>query len=309
MKKILLTGGSGMVGRNILEHQDAVKYDIIAPASAELNLMDYEAVKVFIAQENPNLIIHAAGKVGGIQANMDDLYGYLVENLMMGINLVRAAKENKIKNFLNLSSSCVYPKDAKNPLQEECFFTGSLEPTNEGYAIAKNTVMRACEYISRDNEKYNYKTIVPCNLYGRYDKFDPKNSHMIPAVIRKIAEAKESEASEVEIWGTGEVRREFLYAGDLADAIYYSIDNFEKMPIVMNVSPGKDYSINEFYQKIAKVIEYKGGFTHNVGKPEGIKQKLTDNGKLKNFGWQPKLTLGEGIDLTYKFFINEWTGK
>lgn len=307
--KIYVSGGRGMVGSNVREHKSAEKHTLLTPNSSEVDLMDYNAVKEFLEKEKPDFIIHTAGLVGGIQANMNDLYGFLMSNITMGLNIIRAAKEVGIKNIINLSSSCVYPVEAPNPLKEEMFLTGAMEPTNEGYAIAKNVVMKACQYLNKEHPEFTCKTIVPVNLYGRYDKYGEHNSHMIPAVIKKIAKAVEDGDNEVEIWGTGKVRREFLYAGDLADFIWYCVNDFDNMPEVVNCSPGEDFSIDEFYEMISEVLGYKGGFTHNTEHPDGIAKKLTDNTKMLGFGWEPKTSFEDGIKQAYDFYKNEWRKK
>ena len=300
--KILLTGGSGMVGKNILEYSKKEEYTFLAPSSKELNLLDYNSVDTFIKENNPEFIIHAAGKVGGIQANIAAPVNFLVDNMDMGRNIIMAAKNNSIKNLLNLSSSCMYPRNAENPLSEDLILKGELEPTNEGYAIAKAMTTRLCEYIMKEDLDKNYKTVIPCNLYGKYDKFDPKNSHMIPAVIRKIHEAKELGSAEIDIWGDGLARREFMYAADLANFIFYAIPNFKEMPQNINVGLGKDYSINEYYKSIANIIGFKGSFVHDLTKPIGMKQKLIDDTRLKTFGWSSKTSLQEGLTKTFEFY-------
>ena len=300
--KILLTGGSGMVGKNILEYSKKEEYTFLAPSSKELNLLDYNSVDTFIKENNPEFIIHAAGKVGGIQANIAAPVNFLVDNMDMGRNIIMAAKNNSIKNFLNLSSSCMYPRNAENPLSEDLILKGELEPTNEGYAIAKAMTTRLCEYIMKEDLDKNYKTVIPCNLYGKYDKFDPKNSHMIPAVIRKIHEAKELGSAEIDVWGDGLARREFMYAADLANFIFYAIPNFKEMPQNINVGLGKDYSINEYYKSIANIIGFKGSFVHDLTKPIGMKQKLIDDTRLKTFGWSSKTSLQEGLTKTFEFY-------
>jgi len=251
------------------------------------------------------MVIHAAGIVGGIQANIAEPVRFLVDNMYMGFNILTASKECRIKRFMNLSSSCMYPRDAKNPLSEELILKGELEPTNEGYAIAKVASTRLCEYINREDESYLYKTVIPCNLYGKYDKFDPEHSHMIPAVIRKINNAKEKDLESIDIWGDGLARREFMYAADFADFVYYAIDHFETMPQNINVGLGHDYTINEYYQKIANAVGYQGSFTHDLSRPTGMQQKLIDDTKLKAFGWQYQTTLGQGIKKTYDYFLSE----
>jgi nucleoside-diphosphate-sugar epimerase len=300
--RILLTGGSGMVGKNILEYSKKEGYTFLAPSSKELNLLDYNSVDTFIKENKPEFIIHVAGKVGGIQANIAAPVNFLVDNMDMGRNIIMAAKNNSIKNLLNLSSSCMYPRNAENPLSEDLILKGELEPTNEGYAIAKAMTTRLCEYIMKEDLDKNYKTVIPCNLYGKYDKFDPKNSHMIPAVIRKIHEAKELGNTEIDIWGDGLARREFMYAADLANFIFYAIPNFKEMPQNINVGLGKDYSINEYYKSIANIIGFKGSFVHDLTKPIGMKQKLIDDTRLKAFGWSSKTSLQEGLTKTFEFY-------
>ena len=303
-EKIFLTGGTGMVGSNIREHSESHKYTIFAPSSKEVDLTNYEQVNSYIAEVQPDIIIHSAGLVGGIQANIKNPVGFLVKNLQMGLNVILAAQQNNVKKLLNLASSCMYPRDMEIGLTEDMILKGELEPTNEGYALAKVVATRLCEYMNREDEKWQYKTAIPCNLYGKYDKFDPKHSHMVPAVIRKIYEAKENNIDEVEIWGDGLSRREFMYAGDLADFVYYALAHFDKMPQNLNVGLGADYTINEYYQVIAKVIGYEGTFTHDLSKPMGMKKKMIDNTQLTAFGWQPKTSLEEGIKQTLEYFKN-----
>lgn len=302
--KILLTGGSGMVGHNLLDYaqQHFPQYQILAPSSTKLNLLDINKVRNFIYQEKPDLIIHAAGKVGGIQANITNPVYFLADNVQMGHNIIMASFEAGVKQFLNLGSSCMYPKNAKNPLNEQDILTASLEPTNEGYALAKIVSTRLCEYISNQYPEFYYKTLVPCNLYGKYDAFDGIRSHMIPAAIRKIHLAKEHQLEQVEIWGDGTVRREFMYAEDLARAVFFSIKNLHLLPNVVNVGLGLDYTVNEYYQAISDIIDYKGSFSHDLSKPVGMKQKLVDVQILSDLGWKPQFSLIEGLTRTYEYF-------
>ena len=303
--KILLTGSKGMVGRNIVEYPIVTNHEFLLPTSRELNLLDTLSVQDYINTNKPDMVIHAAGVVGGIQANMAQPVRFLVDNMYMGLNILTASKECGVKSFMNLSSSCMYPRDAKNPLSEELILKGELEPTNEGYAIAKVASTRLCEYINREDESFLYKTVIPCNLYGKYDKFDPEHSHMIPAVIRKIDDAKNENRDSIDIWGDGLAKREFMYAADFADFVYYAIGHFETMPQNINVGLGHDYTINEYYQKIARAVDYQGEFTHDLSRPTGMQQKLVDDTKLKAFGWQPQTTLEQGIQKTYDYFSNE----
>ncbi len=300
--KIFLTGGNGMVGKNILNYSEAKNFTFIHPSSKELNLQDYNAVDEFIKINKPDFIIHAAGLVGGIHANIANPVNFLMVNLDIGRNIILAAKNNNVKHFMNLASSCMYPRNAKNPLAEELILQGELEPTNEGYAIAKIVSTRLCEYISKEDSSFIYKTIIPCNLYGKYDKFSPEHSHMVPAVINKIQDAIINNKSEIDIWGDGLSRREFMYAEDLANFVFYAIANFEKMPQNLNVGLGYDYTINEYYSVIAKVLGYKGKFVHDLTKPVGMRQKLIDDTKLKQFGWKHSTSLEEGIEKTVDYF-------
>ena len=198
----------------------------------------------------------------------------------------------------------MYPRLAQNPLKEEQILTGELEPTNEGYAVAKVAVAKLAEYLSAQYG-VEYKTLIPCNLYGYWDKFDVNKSHMIPAVIRKIDEAVKSNQSIVDIWGDGLARREFMFAEDLADFILFSLERFNKLPNTMNVGLGYDYSINDYYEAVAEVIGYTGTFEHDLTKPAGMKQKLVDVTQQTNLGWTPKTDLTQGIRRTYQFYLNE----
>ena len=306
MKKIiLLTGGSGMVGSNIINHNFSQNYKILSPTSSNLNLLNYKDIEDYIAFNKPELIIHTAGIVGGIKANINYPVKFLVNNMQMGLNILMASKTQKIKKFINLSSSCMYPRNAKNPLSEDLLLKGELEPTNEGYALAKVTSTRLCEYITKEDSSFLYKTVIPCNLYGKYDDFNYESSHMIPGVIRKIYDAKNKNLEFVNIWGDGLARREFMYAADIADFIYYAVENFVKMPQNINVGLGLDYSIIEYYKIIADVIGYKGKFNHDMSKPTGMKKKLIDIKRLNKFGWSHRTSLELGIKKTYDYFLNE----
>ena len=303
--KVLLTGGSGMVGRNILEHSAIDEFDILAPRSAELDLRNFDAVKTYLDKYRPNFVIHAAGKVGGIQANMREPVGFLLENLDMGRNIVWASRQAGIKKFINLGSSCMYPRGHEEPLKEEMILKGELEPTNEGYALAKVLTAKLCEYVVREDATYQYKTLIPCNLYGRHDKFEPKHSHLLPAIIHKVHQAKKNNEKTVEIWGDGTARREFMYSGDLADAVIRAISEFDSLPYYMNIGLGHDCTINEYYQAVAEVIGYEGGFTHDLGKPVGMTRKLVNVAHQTSWGWTAKHNLTTGNKKTYEFYLKE----
>ena len=306
IKKVYITGSEGMVGSNIVDMAPQ-SYQLVTPKQADINLLNFLEVANFISKEKPDFIIHCAGIVGGIQSNIANPVKYLVENTDLAKNLMLAAKTNSITKMINLGSSCIYPRDALNPLKEEYILKGELEPTNEGYALAKIYAQRLAEYIHREDPRFTYKTIIPCNIYGKWDKFDPKHSHMVPAAIKKIHNAKVKNLSTVEIWGDGEARREFMFASDLAGFIWHAIANFDNMPALLNVGIGHDYTINEYYKTIAKVVGYKGTFTHDLSKPVGMKQKLVDIKRLIEFGWEHKSTLEQGINKTYEFFQNNYS--
>jgi GDP-L-fucose synthase len=301
--RIFLTGGHGMVGRNFLEHPAAKNFEILAPSSAELDLRDYSAVYAALEYFQPNIVIHAAGKVGGIQANICEPVSFLLDNLDMGRNIVWASRNLAIKHLLNLGSSCMYPRNAPNPLREESVLQGELEPTNEGYALAKVTVARLCEYIGREQPGFKYKTLIPCNIYGRHDKFDARYSHMVPAIIHKLHQAKVAGTSLVDIWGDGYARREFMYAGDLADCMWRVVLKFDSVPDTMNVGLGHDFSVNEYYEIAARAIGYTGGFEHDLNKPVGMIRKLLRVERAISWGWQAPTSLEQGLAKTYEYYL------
>lgn len=297
--KILLTGGSGLVGSNVkLYHANKnITHEILSPTRTELNLLDRESIRNYLESNlGIELVIHAAGFVGGVHKNKANPTGFMYENMTMGMNLLMESYRYGIKNFINLGSSCMYPKNAELPINEDSILTGALEPTNEGYAIAKSVVTKMCEYLG-----YNYKTIIPCNLYGKYDKFRPEDSHMLASAIRKLHLAKES-GEKVTIWGDGTARREFMYAEDVADFIWYCVDRMDSMPRKVNLGLGKDYSIQELYDTAANIIGYTNGFEYDTSKPVGVKKKQVSIDRLKYFGWEHKTTLEEGIKQTYEFY-------
>lgn len=305
-KKILLTGGGGMVGRNLLEHPDIGEFDVLAPRSDELNLCNFNEVQAYLRAYQPDMVIHAAGKVGGIQANMREPVGFLLENLDMGRNIVWASRQAGVKQLLNLGSSCMYPRNHNEPLKEDLLLKGELEPTNEGYALAKVVTARLCEYIMREDSSFQYKTLIPCNLYGRHDKFDPVHSHLIPAIIHKIHQAMQNGYRSVEIWGDGTARREFMYSGDLADALVRAIKEFAALPAMMNIGLGHDFTIIEYYQAAAEVMGYTGTFEHDLSKPVGMARKLVSVEQQQAWGWTAQHSLREGIKKTYEYFVKEY---
>ena len=294
-----------MVGRTILEHTKNASWMFTVPDSKELDLTDFDATLEYVSTLQPDFIIHAAGLVGGIHANLSRPVDFLVTNLDIGRNIILAAKQAGVKRLLNLGSSCMYPRNAPNPLREEMILQGELEPTNEGYALAKIVAMRLCEYICREAPELEYKTMIPCNIYGRFDKFDPERSHLIPAILHKLHIAKINGDTSVEIWGDGNARREFMYADDLSDAIYYGLDHFEEMPSSLNIGVGADHTINEYYQVAAEVVGYSGEFKYNLEMPVGMQQKLVSVERQTRLGWAPQIDLREGMQKTYNYYLQE----
>jgi GDP-L-fucose synthase len=303
--RVLLTGGSGMVGRSFQEHPAAQDFEVLAPRRAELDLRDFQAVQRYMEARRPDIVIHAAGKVGGIHANIREPVPFLLENLDLGRNVVWAAQACGVPRLLNLGSSCMYPRNAGHPLREEAILTGELEPTNEGYALAKITVAKLCEYLSRQEPALAYKTLVPCNLYGRHDAFDPQRSHLVAAIIDKLHQAVEGRAATVEIWGDGRARREFLFAADLADCLVEAVRRFDSLPGLMNVGVGVDYSVQEYYATAASVIGFKGKFVHDLTKPVGMARKTLAVDKAERWGWRAATPLRDGLARTYRYYLEQ----
>ena len=301
--RILLTGGTGMVGRNLLEHAAAATHEIIAPPRSELDLLDRESVRDFMRTLRPQAVIHTAGTVGGIQANMRHQAQFLVENTDMGRNIIMGAFQAGVRRLVNLGSSCMYPRDREGVLSEDMLLTGELEPTNEGYALAKNLTARLGRYLNRENPGLEYKTLIPCNLYGRWDHYDDlEHSHLMAAIVTKVERALGGGEDEILIWGSGNGRREFLYASDLADAIFWCLDHIENISDFLNCGTGVDHTVTEYYQTVAATAGYKGRFVYDRSKPDGMKRKLMDVSKLALLGWTAKTDLKTGVKHTLEFY-------
>lgn len=301
--KILLTGGRGMVGRNILEHPLASGLNIYSPGRDELDLRNKVDVRKYLEKLAPDLIIHAAGRVGGIKANMAFPFEFLLENLEMGTNIISCAAEVGINRLLNLASSCIYPKDVGGTLTEDMILSGSLEPTNEGYALAKIAALRLCEFANLRSDRIQYKTLIPCNLYGPYDKFDLASAHLIPAIIAKVHKAKLNREPTVEIWGDGSAKREFMYVEDLANIVLSAARGYDQVPFLMNVGLGQDHSVLEYYRAVADVAGWHGEFSFDLTKPTGMKRKLLNIDRQTACGFLPVHNLSDGIRKTYDFYL------
>ena len=301
--KILVLGSTGFVGRNFIKSLDnKQKKSFLFPKREELDLFNIESIKRYLNINEPDFAINFAGKVGGIISNSTRNYDFLIKNLYINMNLINSLKDYGLNNFLNVSSSCIYPIELDSKISESQVLSGYLEPTNEGYALAKVSALKACEFISKSWEKFNYKTLIPCNLYGPFDNFNEESSHMVPAVIKRIYNAKIKNKKDVCIWGDGKARREFMYVDDFVDFVMFSLNNFSDLPQNLNVGLGYDYSINEYYKIISSIIGYNGSFKHDLTKPNGIRRKLIDNSITESMGWNPKYTLETGLKKTIKYY-------
>ena len=300
--KIYIAGHRGMVGSAVWRALESKGYsNLIGKTSSELDLRNQHAVDEFYSLERPEVVIDAAAKVGGILANNDYPYQFLMENMQIQNNLIDGAFKSGIEKFIFLGSSCIYPKFAPQPLKEEYLLTDSLEPTNEWYAIAKITGVKACQSIRKQFDK-DYVSLMPTNLYGYNDNFDLKSSHVLPAMIRKFHEAKENNHSPVTLWGSGTPKREFLFVDDLAQAVIYALEN-KLSEHLYNVGSGKDITIKELAETIQKAVGHKGEIVWDSSKPDGTPRKLMDVSKMKNVGWSYTTELEEGIEKTYAWFL------
>ena len=300
--KIYIAGHRGMVGSAVWRTLESKGYsNLIGKTSIELDLRNQKAVLDFYIQEQPELVIDAAAKVGGILANNDFPYQFLMENMQIQNNLIDGAFKAGIEKFIFLGSSCIYPKFAPQPLKEEYLLTDSLEPTNEWYAIAKITGVKACQAIRKQYNK-EYVSLMPTNLYGSFDNFDLKSSHVLPAMLRKFHEAKENNHSLVKLWGSGTPRREFLFVDDMAEAVVYALEN--QLPEhLYNVGSGKDITIKELAETIQMITGHQGNIIWDDSKPDGTPRKLMDVSKMKELGWQYSTELEDGIKKTYLWFL------
>ena len=291
-----------MVGSAIWRYLKQKGYtNLIGRTSAELDLRKQQAVNNFLKDEKIDVVIDAAARVGGILANSTYPYPFIMDNMLIQNNLINGAFENGIKNFIFLGSSCIYPKYAEQPLKEDSLLTGPLEPTNEWYAIAKISGVKACEAI-RKQYQLNYVSLMPTNLYGTYDNFDLKTSHVLPAMIRKFHEAKKNNHSPVQLWGSGTPMREFLYVDDLAEAVCFALEHPLKEHLY-NVGSGTDLTIKALAERIQEVVGHEGEILWDATKPDGTPRKLMDVSKLKQAGWHASTSLNEGLKLTYDWFL------
>lgn len=303
---IYIAGHRGMVGSAIWRALTAKGYtNLIGKTSAELDLRNQQAVAAFMEQTKPEVVIVAAAKVGGILANSEHQYQFLLENMQIQNNLIDGAHKQNAKKLVFLGSSCIYPKLAPQPLKESSLLTGPLEPTNEGYAIAKIAGVKLCQHL-KDKYQKNFVSLMPTNLYGPHDNFDLKSSHVLPAMLRKFHEAKLNNNAPVTLWGSGTPMREFLHVDDVAKAVLFAVEN--TLPEhLYNVGTGTDVTIKKLAQTIQKIVGHTGTIVWDSSKPDGTPRKLMDVSKLKNEGWQFAIDLENGIKETYKWFLENET--
>ncbi|MGE6203812.1 GDP-L-fucose synthase [Guptibacillus hwajinpoensis] len=303
--RIFVAGHRGLVGSAIVRRLEQAGYNnLVKKTSKELDLRNKHDVDQFFQNETIDIVFLAAAKVGGIIANNDYPADFIRDNLLIQTNVITSAFEAGITRLLFLGSTCIYPKFAPQPMKEEYLLTGELEETNEPYAIAKIAGIKMCQSYNRQYGT-NYISVMPTNLYGTHDNFDLQSSHVLPALLRKCHEAKESGNPTIEVWGSGKPRREFLYSDDLADACVYLMETYEGNEIV-NIGVGKDISISELVEKIKGVVGYEGEIVYNTDKPDGTPRKLVDVTKLQSLGWQASTTLEDGLSETYRWYLENY---
>ena len=305
--KIFICGHRGMVGSACVRKFEREGYkNILKRTHAELDLRNQQEVKAFFAAEKPDYVVLAGAKVGGILANQTHCAEFLLENLEIQNNVIMQSFLNGVKKFCFLGSSCIYPCQAPQPIKEEYLLTGPLEPTNEGYALAKISGYKLCYYLSR---QYNWSTVslMPCNLYGTNDNYHPENSHVFPAMIRRFVTAADEHRAEEVLWGTGKPLREFLHVDDVANAVYYFLQNHDD-PTVVNIGYGSDITIRELAEKIASAAGFTGEIKWDASKPDGMYRKLMDSSRAHALGWRPEITREEGITRTVEEYVNGHSG-
>ena len=310
--KIFIAGHNGMVGKSLVNFLRNKKFGkLILVSRKKLDLENLKKVDFFLKKKKPEVIINCAGRVGGIMANYNFPTEFMNENILIQTNLIKSAHKNGIEHFINLGSSCIYPKDSKQPIKEDYLLTDSLEKTNEAYALAKIIGVKLCEYYNKQFNR-NYLTLMPCNLYGPHDNFDLQKSHFLPALIKKIIDSKINGDPFVEIWGTGKPKREVMYVDDLSSAIFFVLKKkilndrkllsiLKKTPLI-NVGSGKEYSIKRIAEKICKIENENVKLRFNTKYPDGTKRKVVDIRLLKKLGWSSKVSLLDGLSNTMNWY-------
>lgn len=300
--RVLVAGARGLVGSAIVRLLSSQGFqNLLTPGRGELDLTNQAAINAYFAKERPEYVFLVAGKVGGIYANSSYPADFIRDNILIQALVIDAAHKYGVRKLLDLGSSCIYPKMAPQPMTEDCLLTSALEPTNEWYALAKITGLKMCQALHRQHG-FAAISLMPTNLYGPGDNFDLKSSHVLPAMLRKFHDAKESRASEVVLWGTGNPKREFLYVDDLADACLFAMQNYEGEQF-LNVGTGGDLAIRELAELVAKEVGYTGSIVWDSSMPDGTPRKLLDVSRMDQLGWKAKTSLHEGVGRTYRWFL------
>jgi GDP-L-fucose synthase len=300
-KRVFVAGHTGMAGSSIVRRLRQEGCSLVLPDHRELDLTRQDQTERYLFATRPEIVIMAAGRVGGILANDQNPAGFLTDNLAMAFNCVHVSHLIGVKKLLFLGSSCIYPKFAKQPMSEDQLLTGPLEPTNESYAIAKIAGIKLCEAYRRQYDR-DFISVMPTNLYGPGDNYHPERSHVVAALIRRFHEAKINNASTVVVWGTGKPRREFLYVDDFADACVFVLKNYSALQFI-NIGMGEDMTIGEFAATVAEVVGFRGNITYDASKPDGMPRKLLDVSRLSGMGWKAKTSLPEGLRRAYRDFL------
>lgn len=309
--KIFVTGGSGMVGRSLLARLKADGFtSVLAPGSRELDLRDQRATQDYLIKATPDYVFHLAGHIGGIGASVTYPVEFLYENLLIATNGIVAARASGARKLVFLSSSCVYPRDCQQPMKEESILTGAFEPTNEGYAIAKVAAMKLCEYSNRQYGT-NFLNLMPCNLYGFGDHFEPEKSHVVSALIYKFHQAKLKKSPSVQVWGTGTTRRELLFVTDLVDAMMHFMEKVDAKDIgdFVNIGLGDDIAVRDLAFTIRDIVGFEGDVVFDASKPDGMPRKLMDVARATKLGWKARISIPEGLRLTYDWYLTKVAAK
>lgn len=301
--RLLITGGTGMLGSALARFAIETRIDVLTPSRDVLDLKDIYQVRKYLKDNKPELVIHAAALVGGISANIARPVEFLSENIRMDNILLQSCNELGVERLIYIGSSCMYPRNSLSPMNVDQLFSGQLEPTNEGYALAKLVGTKHVQYVS-ETKKVPWKVYIPSNLYGPGDHFAPDRSHLIAAIIRKAVDAKINRAPSIEMWGDGIARREFTFVDDLAEFIIASLDKLEAMPTTMNIGSGIDYSVSEYYEMVMDLLTLRAEIRADTSRPVGMTQKLLDVSVARNHGWNPKTNISAGIAATINWYLS-----
>lgn len=300
--KVVITGAAGMVGSALVRTLEA-GHEVVGLGREDVDLLDAVAVRSLLSEFAPDVVLHAAGRVGGIAANARANSDFLVDNARMGFNVVEGAHESGVTRLLNLSSSCIYPRDRER-LREDDVLTGPLEPTNQGYALAKISVMYLCQALSAEHAEISYKTFIPCNLFGPGDRYDEDRAHLVPSAIRKVDLALQKGEDRVSVWGDGTARREFMFVGDLAAAVAQALDGWDSTPDVLNIGLGTDHSVTDYYRAVAGVLGFDGDLVYEPDRPVGMRCKLLDVSRAREWGWSAATTLENGLRIAIDDYLS-----